>query len=565
MKKMKTKKETKEYGQAARLNQIVKRAGFVVITCVVLLVAFIGSNFILSAIEEEQLENTMLLNQYRLGSKKLTSEVRAYAVTGKQEHYDAYMKELNEDKNRDTAWNGLKKNRLTDSEWKDLEHIADLSNGLVPLEEQAIECAQTNNTSKATTIVFGEVYDSAVQEITTLTDECIEAIQQRESKDRNMFNVIMILSEILFILSFAYIVLEIMKTIKFSKQELLQPIINVSEQMTELAHGHFNISTDMKEDESEVGKMVAAINFMKRNYTNMIREISSVLEQMGQGNYNIQVTQQYVGEFEAIKESLLKIKEETKTILITIRDTAQQIDSGSEQLAQASVDLAEGSTAQAIEVSDLAKLVDKMTASMEQTAEEATSTVQIASNAGAALMEGNAKMQELTKAIGEIGHCSEEIRSIIETIEDIAEQTNLLSLNAAIEAARAGEAGKGFAVVAEQVKKLAEESTTAAGETTHLIETTVSAVNKGIEIADETANNMTEVMAGAKTATEKMANVAQILKHDMEEMNQIDNNIAKVSAIVDNNSATSQETAAVSEEQSAQVTTMVQMMKRFEF
>ena len=114
MKKMKTKKETKEYGQAARLNQIVKRAGFVVITCVVLLVAFIGSNFILSAIEEEQLENTMLLNQYRLGSKKLTSEVRAYAVTGKQEHYDAYMKELNEDKNRDTAWNGLKKNRLTD-------------------------------------------------------------------------------------------------------------------------------------------------------------------------------------------------------------------------------------------------------------------------------------------------------------------------------------------------------------------------------------------------------------------------------------------------------------------
>lgn len=565
MNKTKMKKQKGGNSQSARLNQIVKRAVFIVITSIVLLVIFIGSNFLVSAMEAEQLENTMLLNQYRLGSKKLTSEVRAYAITSDQSHYDAYMKELNEDKNRDIAWDGLKKNRLSDSEWDSLEHIADLSNGLVPLEEQSIEFAKTRDTSKATSLVFGEAYETAIEEITTLTDETIDDILKRKSKEMKLVKVLMIISEVLFLLSFAYFVLEIMRTIKFAKTELLQPILQVSDQMTELAHGHFQVSTDMVEDDSEVGKMVAAINFMKKNYTNMIREISSVLGQMGQGNYNIEVTQEYVGEFEAIKESLLKIQEETKTILITIRDTAQQIDSGSEQLAQASVDLAEGSTAQAIQVSDLAKMVDTLTASMEQSADEATSTVEIASEAGETLSQGNAKMQELTQAIGEISHCSEEIRSIIETIEDIAEQTNLLSLNAAIEAARAGEAGKGFAVVAEQVKKLAEESATAAGETTHLIETTVSAVNKGIEIAGVTAENMVEVMAGARTATERMAHVANILKHDMEQMNLIDSNITKVAEIVDNNSATSQETAAVSEEQSAQVTTMVQMMDRFEF
>ena len=565
MNKTKMKKQKGGNSQSARLNQIVKRAVFIVITSIVLLVIFIGSNFLVSAMEAEQLENTMLLNQYRLGSKKLTSEVRAYAITSDQSHYDAYMKELNEDKNRDIAWDGLKKNRLSDSEWDSLEHIADLSNGLVPLEEQSIEFAKTRDTSKATSLVFGEAYETAIEEITTLTDETIDDILKRKSKEMKLVKVLMIISEVLFLLSFAYFVLEIMRTIKFAKTELLQPILQVSDQMTELAHGHFQVSTDMVEDDSEVGKMVAAINFMKKNYTNMIREISSVLGQMGQGNYNIEVTQEYVGEFEAIKESLLKIQEETKTILITIRDTAQQIDSGSEQLAQASVDLAEGSTAQAIQVSDLAKMVDTLTASMEQSADEATSTVEIASEAGETLSQGNAKMQELTKAIGEISQCSEEIRTIIETIEDIAEQTNLLSLNAAIEAARAGEAGKGFAVVAEQVKKLAEESATAAGETTHLIETTVSAVNKGIEIAGVTAENMVEVMAGARTATERMAHVANILKHDMEQMNLIDSNITKVAEIVDNNSATSQETAAVSEEQSAQVTTMVQMMDRFEF
>ena len=565
MKKATKKKQASANSQAARLNQIVKRAGFIVITSVILLVVFVGSNFFVSRMEAEQLENTMLLNQYRLGSKKLTSEVRAYAITSDQSHYDAYMKELNEDKNRDIAWEGLKKNSITKEEWASLEHIAELSNGLVPLEEKSMEFAQKRDTSKATALVFGEAYENAIQEITSLTDECIDTIQQRKSRQKNVLKIIVTVGELLFILSFAYFVLEILRTIKFAKTELLQPILKVSDQMGELAQGNFHESTDLVEDDSEVGKMVAAINFMKKNYTNMIREISSVLGQMGQGNYNIEVTQQYVGEFTAIKESLLKIQEETKTVLITIRDTAQQIDSGSEQLAQASVDLAEGSTAQAIEVTDLAKMVDAMTASMEQSAVEANSTVEIAAEAGVSLSEGNSKMQELTQAIGEISHCSEEIRTIIETIEDIAEQTNLLSLNAAIEAARAGEAGKGFAVVAEQVKKLAEESATAAGETTHLIETTVSAVNKGIEIAGATAENMTEVMAGGKTATEQMAHVANILKQNVEEMNHIDSNITKVAAIVDNNSATSQETAAVSEEQSAQVTTMVQMMDRFVF
>ncbi|MCI8337354.1 MAG: methyl-accepting chemotaxis protein [Lachnospiraceae bacterium] len=565
MKKNKTQEQTVEFGQAARLKKIVRRTVGVMATGIVLLLAFIGSNFLMSAVEAEQLENTMLLNQYRLGSKKLTSEVRAFAVTGNQEHKDAYMKELDQDKNRDIAWNGLKGNRLTSEEWESMEHIAELSNGLVPLEEEAMEYANEEDTSSATAIVFGEEYNAAVDEITTLTDDTIDAIQERESKIKNIVNIIKIVSEILFIFTFAYIVLEIMRTIRFAKEDLLQPIIQVSEQMTILAHGNFHQATDMKEDDSEVGKMVTAINFMKSNYTSMISEISSVLEHMAQGNYNVDVTQEYVGEFEAIKESLLKIKEETKNVLLTIRDTAQQIDSGSEQLAQASVDLAEGCTAQALEVTDLAKMVDVMTEGMGNSAEEATSTVEIAAEAGVTLSQGNAKMQELTKAIGEISQCSEEIRSIIETIEDIAEQTNLLSLNAAIEAARAGEAGKGFAVVAEQVKKLAEESAAAAGETTHLIEATVSAVDKGIEIADETAQNMNQVMAGAKAATEKMDHVAKILNQDVEEMNNIDSNITRVASIVDNNSATSQETAAVSEEQSAQVATMVQMMKRFEF
>ena len=245
MKKSTTKKQKGGNSQSARLNQIVKRVGFIVITSIVLLLIFVGSNFLVSAMEAEQLENTMFLNQYRLGSKKLTSEVRAYAITSDQSHYDAYMKELNEDKNRDIAWDGLKKNRLSKDEWASLEHIADLSNGLVPLEEQSMEYAKAKETSNATTLVFGEAYETAIQEITAKTDETIDAIIERKSREMKLLKVIMTVSELLFLLSFIYFVLEILRTIKFSKEELLKPILQVSDQMEVLAQGNFHESTNM--------------------------------------------------------------------------------------------------------------------------------------------------------------------------------------------------------------------------------------------------------------------------------------------------------------------------------
>ena len=358
-------------------------------------------------------------------------------------------------------------------------------------------------------------------------------------------------------------VLQIIRLVKFSREELLSPIIKVSEQMKELAEGDFHTDLDVAMDESEVGKMATAIALMKRNITAMIREISDILERMGDGNYNFKIEQNYVGEFDQIKESLYKISGKMRETLTTIREVSQQIDSGSEQLAYAAQDLAEGCTEQAGKVSNLVNLMDEIYHSMENSAAEAKETVKLSTNAGHVLVAGNAKMQELKEAIGDISRCSEEIGEIIGTIEEIASQTNLLSLNASIEAARAGEAGKGFAIVADQVKNLADESAKAAGETNKLIERTILAVERGIAIADETALSISEVMQGAKDATDKMETTSKILSNDVANMHEINENIVRVAEIVDNNSAASEETAAVSEEQKAQVESMVGLMDKF--
>ena len=293
--------------QSYQLKKIIKQSAISVIAGAILLLLSVGTTLWMGHVADQELETTTFLNQYRLGSKALTYAVQTYAVTGNQDYYDDYMRELNEDKNRDIAWAGLKKNNLKSSEWALLEQIAELSNGLVPLEEKALQLAEQGNTSEAMSHVFGKEYEGTTQEINALTDDAIQKIQLRVSKSKRNLRVFQVMIQLLYISSFLYLILQIRKIVRFSENELLEPIVKVSGQMILLSEGHFHTDLALEADESEVGKMVAAISLMKQNIVGMIREISNILEQMGNGDYCFEMQQNYVGEFGLIKESFLKI------------------------------------------------------------------------------------------------------------------------------------------------------------------------------------------------------------------------------------------------------------------
>ncbi len=560
------KKEEQTYGansQVMRLKKIIKRSKISLIAGSVLLILFFAASVVSNRLASEQLESTMYLNQYRMGSKNLTYAVQAYAVTADQQYYDAYMNELNVDRNRDIAWAGLEKNDIKADEWAMLNQIADYSNGLVPLEESALDSVANGDTQSAIEYVFGTEYGETINKINDVTDEAIQTIQTRLSRKNSNMIILQVVMALCFLIAFGDLVLQVLKTTGFARKELLQPIINVSEAMRELAAGNLSSEFAMVEDDSEVGVMVAAINYMKTSLAGIIGEISAVLAQMERGNYQITLKQKYVGDYRIIEEAFYKISEEMKQIVGTIQSASKEINRGSIQLANASEDLAKACTTQAAQVSDIAMLINQLNDNITGNKKEAEEAVKISNLSGSTLMVGNAKMEELKSAIKEISHCSEQINSIIGTIEDIASETNLLALNAAIEAARAGEAGKGFTVVAEQVKKLAEESAQAVGKTTQLIETTILAVHNGTEIADEAAASMEDVMLGSTEVGERIQKIVEKLENEETSIGQINDNISEIAGIVDNNSATSEETAAVSEEQKSQAEAMVELVGRF--
>lgn len=557
------KKNKNQVGQAAKMKALTKETLIVAIISGILLIASTVSNFIMSSDLRNQVDITKALEEYRLASKEFTVDAQSYVVTGEEHFYEAYMQETNVDKTREASVATLQK-KLNAEEWEEFQKIQVIDDSMIPSEMAAFEAVKKGDQKAAEEYVFGDEYTDAVEESDAMIATLIKDIEQRLETEGMVMEIVHNVAQFVFIAAVVYVLLNLFRVIRFAQKDLLKPIVKVSKELENMANGDFSGGTGIQPDETEVGKMIQAMRDMKTTNKGIIAEVIAILEEMGNGNYVIEVKENYVGEFGAIKDAFIVIRERMHETFQTLKEVSDQIDAGSEQLSGAAQDLAEGCTSQAAQISDIVESIKKVAASMNENAKEAASTVEISTLAGQKLMQGNQKMEELKTAIAEISRCSEEIGTIINAIEDIATQTNLLSLNAAIEAARAGEAGKGFAVVAEQVKKLAEESAAAAGQTTQLIETTIEAVEKGIVIAEQTASDMNEVMEGAKNATVKMSAIAEVLVKEAADVQEVNERVATISEVVSNNSAASEETAAVSEEQTAQVQTMVELMGQFQ-
>ncbi len=358
------------------------------------------------------------------------------------------------------------------------------------------------------------------------------------------------------------IVLSIRKT----SATFTQPILELNDTAQKLAAGDLDVelSVTSKNEIGELGKSISDTVSRLKEYITYIDEISDVLGRFADGKLSFELQNEYVGEFQRLKDALLNISSSMSNVMEKITESASQVAAGADELAHAAQGLAEGAGTQAAAVEELvattSNVVEQVHSSREGAEQSAHETEQVTSM----MEQSQQQMNQMMNAMNNIQETSRQVVGIIQTIEEIADQTNLLSLNASIEAARAGEAGKGFAVVASEIGKLADESSKAANTTRNLISVSMDEIEKGNVIAEE-------VVVSLKDAVEAINRVNSLIKSTAENaivqahgMEQIRLGIEEISEGIQDNSATAEESSATSQQLAAQAAMLNDMVKRFE-
>lgn len=555
--------ERKE-NQSTKAKRYIRQTIVTLGVSIFLVIATIITNNCLIARKDAHYELVNHANSFWQASQYLTSEARNYIITGKRFHYDNYINEVEVAKRRDLAKEAMNEIGLSELEKTLIERVGKISDDLVPLEERAMDAAATiGDFETARQILYGDEYADCLLEIEKNMMQFLSEVTERTEREADRIHVVTIVFSSASIVGMVIVIWVLLTLVRFIRGELLQPILKIKDAMLLVSQGNLSEPLDLPVDETEIGTLTKAIRDTKMFLQELISEMAEKLVKMAEGDFTDELQKEYIGEFAPIKEAVNRIVKDLSSMLLTLQEVSEQVNQGASQLAMASEDLAEGNTNQASIVEELSASMVTMEETVYRNAEEAKMTSETAQGAGAALVETNQKLEELKSAIGVISDRSAQIGEIIQVINEIASQTNLLALNAAIEAARAGEAGRGFAVVAEQVKKLANQSSEAASGTTVLIQSTIESVNTGIRIADEVAVSMDGVMEGAQIATNAMEEMAGTLEGNLRSIREINQAVSQVANVVENNSATAQETAATSEQQSAQVDTLNRLVRRF--
>ncbi|MCI8513056.1 MAG: HAMP domain-containing protein [Lachnospiraceae bacterium] len=300
-----------------------------------------------------------------------------------------------------------------------------------------------------------------------------------------------------------------------------------------------------------------------KDYVAYINEISQVLNQLAEGNLVVELTYDYAGEFAKVKTALENISDSMNDTMSRIYDASEQVASGSDQVASGAQALSQGATQQASSVEELAATINEISTNINKNAEHAKNANDQVSATAAELERGKDQMSSMTGAMSEIDHSAGEISKIIKTIEDIAFQTNILALNAAVEAARAGAAGKGFAVVADEVRNLASKSAEASKNTASLIEATIKAVKDGTAIADQTAASFDEIILMSEKSASIVNEISKASQEQASAVSQVTVGIDQISSVVQTNSATSEQSAAASQELSGQAQVLKSLVSKF--
>ena len=345
-------------------------------------------------------------------------------------------------------------------------------------------------------------------------------------------------------------------------QYVIKPLLLITEKARPLQDGNLKLNLEYS-SKNELGELASTLEQSMSRIHGYVDDIGRVMDELAHGNFDVSTSTPYIGDFRSIETALDTFTAALSDAMGNIVQAELRVSSHAEQLSSGAQALAQGATEQASAVQELYATVDDLSKSASRNVEAAANAQRSAQLTSEQVSVSSQQMEQMVAAMADISDASEQIGKIIATIEDIAFQTNILALNAAVEAARAGSAGKGFAVVADEVRNLAAKSDEAAKATKDLIENSVQATGRGSHIVGEVSQSLKQAMELVVQSDHAIRSITEAVHQEAESLSQVSEGIGQISSVVQTNSASSEESAAVSSELFEQVHLLEDETRKF--
>ncbi|MEQ6341966.1 MAG: methyl-accepting chemotaxis protein [Gammaproteobacteria bacterium] len=327
--------------------------------------------------------------------------------------------------------------------------------------------------------------------------------------------------------------------------------------------GKLDNRIDVSRYDGSIRKMADSINQLMETIVSPVRESSRVIGLLAEGDLTQKMEGDFKGEFAELSDSINTSIDNLFKMVGDIREATVNISSAATEIAQGNTDLSQRTEEQASSLEETASSMEELTSTVKQNADNARQANQLASNAREQAEKGGEVVGSAISAMGAINSSSKKISDIIGVIDEIAFQTNLLALNAAVEAARAGEQGRGFAVVAAEVRNLAQRSATAAKEIKSLIKDSVEKVDEGTRLVDASGKTLSEIVGSVKKVSDIIAEIAAASQEQSAGIDQVNKAVMQMDEVTQQNAALVEEAAAASEAMDEQAKGLGQLMEFF--
>jgi methyl-accepting chemotaxis protein len=309
---------------------------------------------------------------------------------------------------------------------------------------------------------------------------------------------------------------------------------------------------------------VACALYITRSITRPINEAVRVAETVSSGDLTSNIVVDSSDETGQLMQALKGMNDNLVDIVGRVRNGTDTITTASREIAQGNLDLSSRTEEQASSLEETASSMEELTATVKINAENAREANKLAITASEVASKGGAVVSEVVATMGSINDSSRKIVDIISVIDGIAFQTNILALNAAVEAARAGEQGRGFAVVASEVRNLAQRSAAAAKEIKALIGDSVDKVDIGSRLVDQAGKTMNEVVTSIARVTAIMNDITAASDEQRDGIEQVNTAVTQMDVVTQQNAALVEQAAAAAasmQDQAARLSEVVGTFK----